>query len=1242
MLRSSVNTVLEQLEQRRHLDATYHNLGSSDFSQNWTGTDALMQATNNWTSVPSIIGYLGDGLTNSTATDPQITVAESTTVSLIFNSTTGNGSGGVHEIANDTVALQGSGTADSPYLQFHLNTTGRDNVQISYALKELDSTTVNQLYALQYRVGTTGNFTNVPAGAASGFATAGNQTVNVSVTLPAAVNNQSQVQVRVITNDASGADAMVGVDNIGVTSTPFTGSAPAAPSALSATTISNSQIDLSWTDNSTDETSFTLDRSTSSDFTTGVTTITGIGAGAGTGTINYSDTLLNASTTYYYRVRATNGLTSGNSNEANATTLSGVPSAPGSLAATPVSSSQIDLTWVDSTGETSYILEYSLQSTFSTIATANPLANATNFSVTGLEPGAKYFFRLKGTNGFGPGPYSNTANAATPAAAPTSISFDGTSLYTQNFDNLTTVNTDNTGVGIGVGSNPGAFAAGVTGPLDVVSSNIYSNKNAALNGWAFDRITGSATTPDLGLTPRFAATLSTLASGAAYSYGADSDTDRAFGLLASGSNADRIGATFVNTSGSTTLNNISINFIAETWRAGTVDGSIPMVFEYAVGGAGLNISATTTWTTVTAADLTRTGTFETATTSRDGNNAIYRSAKTLDLVNLGWAPGDKLVIRWNDADQTGSDDGIAVDDFSFGVTPPDAGVFSIGSPTVRAREGGTAAVTVLRQGGSTGPATVAYSLTDGSTNSADYTAPSGTITFADGEISKNISVVTSTDALNETAEQFTITLTGVSGTTAPNPGLGTALTSTVKILDNNGFALSGGAFLQDWSTTDLVITSAAGWDNVLDITGYNTDAARNASSPSVLADLGSNTNLITGGVGEFNALVNPTIGLQGSGGVNGATQPQLIIDLNTQGISGAVVEFKARDIETLDNAVQPINVSYRVGNSGAFISLGTIADATDVGESMFTDFMATLPAGAIGQALVQIQISTIDYTAGTGFDEWVGIDDINIHQAAATLPTWLSVASGSSATWNSGTKALEITGTATIIADPGADLPLITFAGTDSQLLIDPADDAIPANAVHVGSLDLSGGADVTLEARPVTPRDTIVLSTNKLAIGAGSKVEVHNNDLVVDYTNGMTTFTQVLDWVKSGLTILGGAGTTGITSAEIDAQGAGGVGFNGTMLAVVNGASNSGAVANLSGVAVTNPSTSAVVKYTWRGDANLDGVVNGSDYALADTGFSGGGIGWFYGDVNYDNSINGSDYALIDTGFSSQGGVVL
>jgi hypothetical protein len=62
------------------------------------------------------------------------------------------------------------------------------------------------------------------------------------------------------------------------------------------------------------------------------------------------------------------------------------------------------------------------------------------------------------------------------------------------------------------------------------------------------------------------------------------------------------------------------------------------------------------------------------------------------------------------------------------------------------------------------------------------------------------------------------------------------------------------------------------------------------------------------------------------------------------------------------------------------------------------------------------------------------------------------------------------------------------------------------------------------------------------------------------------------------------------------------------------------------------------LVKYTYVGDANLSGSVDGSDYSLIDAGYLAHATNWYNGDFNYDGVINGSDYTLIDNAYNTQG----
>src|SRR5687767_3903361 len=66
---------------------------------------------------------------------------------------------------------------------------------------------------------------------------------------------------------------------------------------------------------------------------------------------------------------------------------------------------------------------------------------------------------------------------------------------------------------------------------------------------------------------------------------------------------------------------------------------------------------------------------------------------------------------------------------------------------------------------------------------------------------------------------------------------------------------------------------------------------------------------------------------------------------------------------------------------------------------------------------------------------------------------------------------------------------------------------------------------------------------------------------------------------------------------------------------------------------------TSAVlVKYTYYGDTNFNGVVNFDDYSRTDAGFNFGRSGWLNGDFDGNGSVNFDDYSLIDLAFNTQG----
>jgi predicted extracellular nuclease len=221
--------------------ATYFSLASGNFSQSWSNT-GLITANDDWSGVPSIQGFLGDDPSTTTAgTDPQTVTADNTTIDVIANQTNttiSNGGVAEFEIADPTIALQGSGTADFPNIVLYMNTTGRQNITLTFNARDIDGSADNatQPIAVQYRIGNSGTWTNLPAGFIADATTANAATLvtPVNVTLPGAVENQAQVEIRILTYNAGGSDEWVGIDDIAVTSAPIGNTPVISISALDA------------------------------------------------------------------------------------------------------------------------------------------------------------------------------------------------------------------------------------------------------------------------------------------------------------------------------------------------------------------------------------------------------------------------------------------------------------------------------------------------------------------------------------------------------------------------------------------------------------------------------------------------------------------------------------------------------------------------------------------------------------------------------------------------------------------------------------------------------------------------------------------------------------------------------------------------------------------------------------------------------------------------------------------------
>lgn len=189
--------------------------------------------------------------------------------------------------------------------------------------------------------------------------------------------------------------------------------APAAPSTPVATATSPTSVGLSWTDNASNEQSYTVERSSDGNTFAPI-------ASLAANTASYADTSAAAATTYWYRIAAVNTIGKASSGAASVTTPTPPPApiAPTSLASTAVSSSQINLSWIDNaTNESGYYVDRSSDGvTFTRIATL--AAGAVSYSSTGLTSGATYWYRVCAYNSGGISDASNISTATTLLALP--------------------------------------------------------------------------------------------------------------------------------------------------------------------------------------------------------------------------------------------------------------------------------------------------------------------------------------------------------------------------------------------------------------------------------------------------------------------------------------------------------------------------------------------------------------------------------------------------------------------------------------------------------------------------------------------------------------------------------------------------------------------------------------------------------------------------------------------------------
>jgi hypothetical protein len=308
------------------------------------------------------------------------------------------------------------------------------------------------------------------------------------------------------------------------------------------------------------------------------------------------------------------------------------------------------------------------------------------------------------------------------------------------------------------------------------------------------------------------------------------------------------------------------------------------------------------------------------------------------------------------------------------------------------------------------------------------------------------------------------------------------------------------------------------------------------------------------------------------------------------------------------------------GGTGTFLQTATLLNhassaftVTGNGNTSLTGLMRI--TGATGGALT---------FARTGGTHTVAAGSSLQVDTGATLSL-----AGAASVFPASTSAITLTNAGALVVSAGSNVVgSLTGGGTTSV-----TGGLLSTAVLRQSGLLISGGSlAVRPAATPNSPASTTVISS--LSITGGGTLDLGNDSFVIDYAPGVSPLASIRNYHffgRSGGTWNGAGGITS-TSAAIDPDLT--MGFAYVEASDLLGLSG---VATATWGGVTVDATSLLVKYTYAGDANLNGKVDPDDLILLDRGFARGGSAWISGDFDYDGAVTSADYLLIDKSLARQ-----
>jgi hypothetical protein len=219
-----------------------------------------------------------------------------------------------------------------------------------------------------------------------------------------------------------------------------------------------------------------------------------------------------------------------------------------------------------------------------------------------------------------------------------------------------------------------------------------------------------------------------------------------------------------------------------------------------------------------------------------------------------------------------------------------------------------------------------------------------------------------------------------------------------------------------------------------------------------------------------------------------------------------------------------------------------------------------------------------------------------------------------------GITAINVNGSATnnVLNFNGPLTTPLTFIGNATTTLnvLSGALNFANISPITLGTLSIASGASAVMPTQTVTEAE---LALNTLTIASGGTLNLTNNQMLINYPTGADPIATIAADLALGFNsgLWNGAGIISSTAA------------NSNYALGYADSADANNPANL-------PANQIKVMYTLLGDANLDGVVNGTDFSILAANFGLGAANWDQGNFLYGSSVNGSDFSALAANFGA------